>query len=163
MDLKFSFGGGSNDSHEHSGHTSEGAHGITLPFAGAATAGSKPPLGASSVLELSVSLADNELVCEGLSGDGVSYASASKPVQGEDPAALAAALRSVIARCGAELPDPLIDSISGVVLSLGGHEAGALEALGLTVSEGSTQLAAIDEALQARTGVRAGTPIRRRL
>ena len=61
---------------------------------------------------------------------------------------------------GVWLPEPLIDSVSGIALSLGGREAAALEALGLTVSLDAPVLAQVDETLQARTGLTAGTPIR---
>ena len=50
--------------------------------------------------------------------------------------------------------------MSAIALSLGGREAAALEALGLTVAAASPILAQVDGALQARTGVAAGTPIR---
>ena len=59
----------------------------------------------------------------------------------------------------AELPEPLLGSVTAVVLDLGGREAEALEGLGLTVSLASSQLSTVDEALQARTGLAAGTPI----
>ena len=144
MDLKFSFGASN-----------------PLPLS-AEGAGSASPGAASSVFELHVTLLDgSQLRCEGVSLDGVSYASAEKQVSSEeDPASLAATLRSVLARCGAELPEPLIDSVSGIALSLGGREAAALEALGLTVSLDAPVLAQVDETLQARTGLTAGTPIR---
>ena len=144
MELKFSFGASN-----------------PLPLS-AEGAGSASPGVGSSVLELHVTLLDgSQLRCEGVSLDGVSYASAEKQVSSEeDPASLAATLRSVLARCGAELPEPLIDSVSGIALSLGGREAAALEALGLTVSLDAPVLAQVDETLQARTGLTAGTPIR---
>ena len=144
MDLKFSFGASN-----------------PLPLS-AEGAGSASPGATSSVLELHVTLVDGaRLRCEGVSLDGVSYASAEKQTtSGEDPVALSAALRSVLARCGAELPEPLIDSVSAIALSLEGREAAALEALGLPVSPSASVLAQVDEALQARTGIAAGTPIR---
>lgn len=142
MDLKFSFG-----ESNPLPLSSEGA--------GSASAG-------SSVLELRVTRSEggDELVCSGLSADGVSYATATRSVSGDDPGALAAALRSVLARGGAELPEPLLGNVSAVVLDLGGAEAETLALLGLAVSEGSAQLSAVDAALQARTGISAGTPIR---
>ena len=162
MDLKFSFGASN-----------------PLPISGAGSL-SAPPT-PSSVLELRVSLSadggldaatddvsdatdgGSVLVCEALSGDGVSYARAMKRPAGDGPAALAAALRSALARCGAELPEPLLGSVTGVVLDLGGLEVAALEALGLRANAApampGSQLAAVDAALQARTGVAAGTPI----
>ena len=143
MDLKFSFGASN-----------------PLPLVSEG-AGSASPGAGSSALELHVRLLDRTLRCEGVSLDGVSYASAEKRLTDEeDPAALAAALRSVLARGGAELPEPLIDSVSAVALSLDGREASTIEALGLAVSAHSPVLAQIDESLQARTGIAAGTPIR---
>ena len=160
MDLKFSFGNSSkpsqsshDTSHDHAEHSAGAAGGIPLPFAGAS---SGTPLSSSSVLELRVSLGDGELVCEALSGDGVGYARAAI---GAEDRPLAAAVRSVLARAGAELPEPLRGSVTAVVLDLGGREAEALEGLGLTVSLASSQLSTVDEALQARTGLAAGTPI----
>jgi hypothetical protein len=141
MDLKFSFGASN-----------------PLPLS-AEGAGSASPGPGASVLELRVTLGDGELVCEGLSGDGVAYASARRAVSGDGPEALAAAVRSVLARGGAELPEPLIGSISNVAMSLDGHEIEVLYALGLTVAADSPILAQVDDALQARTGIAAGTPI----
>lgn len=144
MDLKFSFGASN-----------------PLPLS-AEGAGSASAVGGSSVLELHVTLVPEESLirCSGVSLDGVSYASATKQFSSENPAALAAAVRSVLARGGAELPEPLLGSVSGVALSLGGCEAEALRTLELAVSPGSPVLAQVDEALQARTGIAAGTPIR---
>ena len=144
MDLKFSFGASN-----------------PLPLS-AEGAGSASAGGASSVLELHVTLVPEEslICCSGVSLDGVSYASASKQFSDENLATLAAAVRSVLARGGAELPEPLLTSVSSVALSLGGREADVLEALKLAVSPSSPVLAQVDEALQARTGIAAGTPIR---
>lgn len=159
MDLKFTFAGASSDQHDHGGAPA----GIPLPFAGApsGSGGSGP---GSSVLELVVtrSADGSELVCEGLSGDGVVYASARRAVVGADTATLALALRSVLARGGAELPEPLLGSVSAVVLDLGGCERETLESLGLSVSPSGQMLAQVDEALQARTGITAGTPMQLR-
>lgn len=150
MSLKFSFGGSSPEPHDHA------SPGIPLPFAGAAS----QPVSTSSVLDFKVSLNGDEAVCEALSGDGASYARATKRIAESSTAGLAAAVRSVLARTGAELPEPLLGSVTGVVLDLGGAEASVLGELGLAVSPGAAQLAAIDAALQARTGLTAGTPIR---
>lgn len=146
MDLKFSFGASNPLPLANSG-------------AGAPGPGSGP---GSNVLELQVSLSVDKqaLLCEGLSGDGVSYAKAQKALAQHDPATLAAALRSVLARAGAELPEPLISSVTAVVLAIGGDEAEVLSDLGLAVTPGATQIATVDDALQARTGITAGTPIR---
>ena len=142
MDLKFSFGASNPLPLSNSGLGSTAAN--------------------SSVLELHVSLAadTSTMRCEGRSGDGVSYATAEKHVAQLDPATLAAALRSVLARAGAELPEPLIDSVSAIVLTLDGQEAAIVKDLGLAVAEGTAQLATVDATLQSRTGVAAGTPIR---
>lgn len=144
MDLKFTFGA---------------SNPLPLSTSGAGSASAPGP--GSSVLELRVTLLTDESLmrCEGLSGDGVAYASAEKSISDEDPASLAAALRSVVARCGAALPEPLIGSVGAIVLDLAGGEASALKALGLHVATGSTTLAQVDESLQARTGITAGTPI----
>lgn len=164
MDLKFTFGA---------------SNPLPLSAQGAGSASSPGP--GSSVLELRATLVTQESVvteesvlagtaqlaegsllrCEGVSADGVAYASAEKQVSGDDAASLAAALRSALARCGAELPEPLIGSVSAIALDLGGSEAEVLGELGLMVSPGSPILAQVDEALQSRTGITAGTPIRR--
>lgn len=154
MELKFTFSGASADRHDQ--HAHEGApSGIPLPFAGASGAA---PLSTSSVLEFLVSLTptDDEIICEALSGDGVQYARAQKPLAG---ASLSSAVRSVLARAGAELPERLIESVTAVKLALGGRETEVLTELGLTVSPATPVLAQVDAALQARTGIAAGTPI----
>lgn len=145
MDLKFSFGE---------------SNPLPISSQGAGSASLAP---GSSVLELHVTLVAGQsaMRCEGLSADGVAYASAEKQLSGEDPASLAAGLRSVLARGGAELPDPLLGSVSAIALSLSGRETEALGELGLTVAPaGSPILAQVDESLQARTGIAADTPIR---
>lgn len=152
MDLKFTFGEAPRDSHDHGG-TSQG---IPLPFAGAAP----PAISTSSTLDLRVTIEGDSpavAVCEALSGDGVSYARAEKVVASPATAEeLARAVRSVLARGGATLPEPLLTSITSVVLDLGGRETEALTALGIHAESGLT----VDDALQARTGITAGTPIR---
>ena len=147
MDLKFSFGGASPDQHDHDGAPS----GIPLPFAGAAT--SLTP--ASTVLEVRVTLAGEAVVAEALSGNGVSYARAARSTVDLSPASLAAAARSAIARAGAELGDRLVVTVSAVVLALGEHTGAVLQQLELDAAD-----PAVSEALQARTGISAGTPIR---
>ncbi len=146
MDLKFTFGA---------------SNPLPLSSTGAGSASSPGP--GSSVLELRVSLRpdDSLMRCEGVSADGVIYASAEKKISAEDPTGLAAALRSVVARCGAELPEPLIGSVSAIAVDLGGSEADALGELGLMVSPNAPILAQVNESFQARTGITAGTPIRR--
>ena len=147
MDLKFSFGGASPDQHDHGGAPS----GIPLPFAGAAT--SLTP--ASTVLEVRVTLAGEAVVAEALSGNGVTYARAARSTVDLSPAGLAAAARSAIARAGAELGDRLVGTVSAVVLALGEHTGAVLQQLELDAAD-----PAVSEALQARTGISAGTPIR---
>lgn len=169
MSLKFTFGGAPSD-HDHAGHDHDGApSGIPLPFAGASS--SAQPASSSAVLEIRVSReagAPGEteaMVAEAFSGDGVSYARAEKPLAATDAAALATAARSAIARVGATLPEPLIGAVTAVVLSLGAENAAVLAELGIAESDGSAATsgafaAVVDDALQARTGVTAGTPIR---
>lgn len=161
MDLKFTFGASSPLPLSSAGAGSASAHGSHGgPGAGLSDGHGGPKTG---MCELRVRLnADAEtLLCEGVSGDGVAYSSAEKKLAGTDLASLATALRSVIARGGAELPDPMLGSVSAITLQLGGREEAALNELGLMVSPGGAILAQIDEALQARTGITAGTPIRR--
>lgn len=145
MDLKFSFGAAN-----------------PLPFSTEGAGAASQPGAGAGVLELRVSMTTDgtEMVCEGVSGDGVSYARAHRAIAADDASSLAAALRSVLARGGAELPEPLLNSVSAVVLDLAGREAEVLAELGLTASTG-TQLCTVDEALQSRTGITAGTPVRR--
>lgn len=156
MSLKFTFGGATPAGADHHEHT-PATPGIPLPFAGAASRSTS----SSSELELRVTLDDTAAHCAGVSGDGVTYAQASRALTGSSPAAVAAAVRSVLARTGAELPEPLIESVTAVTLALGGAEAAALAELGLTVDAGADPLAVVDDALQARTGLTTGTPIRR--
>ena len=54
----------------------------------------------------------------------------------------------------------LIESVTGVVLSLGGIEREVLAELGLNIDADADPVARVDDALQARTGIAAGTPIR---
>lgn len=150
MDLKFTFGASN-----PLPLASEGAGSASLP------GGLGGPGAGMCELRVRLNTAERSLLCEGVSGDGVAYSSAEKKLAGEDIASLASALRSVIARGGAELPEPMLGSVSAISLQLDGREAEALTELGLMVSPGGAILAQIDEALQARTGITAGTPIRR--
>ncbi len=159
MDLKFSFGGASAGSHDHADHSDHAGQaaggapsGIPLPFAGASQLAST-----SSVLELHVRLAGEEIVAEALSGDGVTYGRAAKPLVDRGPAPVAAAARSVLARVGAELGDPLIASVTTVVLELGDPVFAEQVLAALAPAAGVTT---VDASLQARTGVAEGTPIR---
>lgn len=170
MSLKFTFGGSSPDHHDH-GHDGE-TPGIPLPFDVTAKA---PVAGTSSVLELQVRQTATAVECTAVSGDGVTYARAEKALAAADtgaadgsatdasPAAsveaVAAAVRSAIARAGAELPEPLIDAVTAVVVDLDGG-ADVLRALGLEVGEQADPPTQTSEALRARTGIAAGTPVR---
>lgn len=159
MDLKFTFGDAS-----------------PLPLTDV-NAGSPGPGQGSSRLELHVSLAEahdgeRSIVCVGRSGDGVEYARSEKPLAGTEPGALAAAIRSVLARAGAELPEPLLGSVTAIAIDLTApgssvderspQDAALIDALGLSagVQAGTGTAFAVNEPLQARTGVAAGTPIR---
>jgi len=148
MDLKFSFGGASPAS-------DDAPSGIPLPF-------STAPTSTSSVLELHLSRVADEsgsdlISCEAVSGDGVSYARAERSSAG---IGLSAAVRSALARVGPELPEALLGSVTAIVASLDGDEAEVFSELGLTVDPAAKPPALVTEALQARTGVAAGTPIR---
>lgn len=152
MDLKFTFGASNASSHDHhDDHDDDHDHSHTPPFVASN----------ASVLELRVTRENDEIICNALSGDGVSYAKTSRTLSGEDQPALATAIRSTLARCGAELVEPLIESVTAIVLSLGGEEAGAIAALGLSPRQPDEhgQVAEVDDALQARTGITSGTPI----
>ena len=147
MDLKFSFGGASPDHNDHG----DAPSGIPLPFAGATST----PSSASSVLEMRVSRAEGAVIAEALSGDGVSYARATRSTTDTSPAGIAAAARSAIARAGAELGDPLLNSVSAIVLALDEASSAVLNELDLDPAS-----AQVNESLQARTGIAVGTPIR---
>lgn len=160
MDLKFSFGGASPDRHDHGAAPS----GIPLPFAGAAST----PVSTSHVLELRATLSNPDshaptVIANALSGDGVSYARAEKLVTERTPAGIATATRSALARAAAELGDPLVQSVTAVVLQLGEHRTTAFHELGLASAArpGAAECEGVmTEVLQARTGVTAGTIVR---
>lgn len=155
MSLKFTFGGGASNQHDHGSESP----GIPLPF----NVTPATSLSSSSVLELHVTRVGDALVCEGVSGDGVTYGRSQKSLVDGELSTLAATLRSVLARTGAELPEPLITSVTAVVLkSIGGDtdDAAVLRALDLEVDESADQPSTVSEALQARTGLNMGTPIR---
>lgn len=149
MDLKFTFGGASPDHRDHGGAPS----GIPLPFSAA-------PASTSGVLEVHVRGTGRTIVAEALSGDGVVYCEAEVAAGDEDPAALARAARSALSRAVAALEGPLADSVSAVVVDLGGAEVAVLRELGLAVDAAQDPPAHVDEALQRRVGVASGTPIR---
>lgn len=157
MDLKFSFGGASPD-HGHG----DAPSGIPLPF-------SVAPVSTSSVLEVQVRLTDAEVIAEAVSGDGVTYGRAEIAAAGRDPLALARAVRSVTARVVAELDGPLSEAVTGLVLTLEGHEVAVIEALEfpLTPVEAGEDrdqnarpaVAVTSEPFQRRTGIASGTPV----
>ncbi|MBL3687593.1 hypothetical protein D3248_11600 [Leucobacter zeae] len=148
MDLKFSFGGASPDHHDHGGAPS----GIPLPF-------STAPATRSSVLEVVVRRsgdAPGAVVAEAISGDGVTYARAEVAApETRDPQALARSVRSALSRAVAELEGPLAESVTAIALDLDDSSADVLAALGIDPAA-----PAVDDALQRRIGVSAGTAIR---
>jgi hypothetical protein len=61
------------------------------------------------------------------------------------------------------LPEPLLGSVTGITLALDGAEAAVLAELHLALTQSldpAAPISAVDDALQARTGIAAGTPIR---
>ena len=161
MSLKFTFGGSPADQHSHGDQHDHGAAtpGIPLPF----DVTPATSLSSSSVLELRVTRRDDLIVCEGVSGDGVTYGRAQKAVSDDLVSTTAAAVRSVLARAGAELPEPLISSVTAVIIDgVGGdsEDVAVLRALDLEVDIVADPPTTVSEALQARTGLSAGTPIR---
>ena len=88
-----------------------------------------------------------------VSGDGVNYGSAEKPL-GANPAS---AYRSVIARVIAEVGEPLSGSISALKLSISAYHAlaSAEEFQGGAFAPDGT----VSQALQLRTGLSAGTRV----
>ncbi|MFA5606180.1 MAG: hypothetical protein WDA07_03170 [Leucobacter sp.] len=165
MDLKFTFGGASPDHHDHG----DAPSGIPLPFS------TVPSGSSSSVLEARVRLVPGALVAEAVTGDGVVYASGEAPLAGSAPGPLSAtpaatqpvvgsglgrAVRSALSRAVAGLEGPLAESVSAIVLDLGGAEVTALQELGVDVDLSGDPVASVDETLQRRIGVSAGTPVR---
>ncbi len=147
MSLKFTFGGASSDHHDHGGAPS----GVpTLPLAPAPAAGGD--------LTFVLTLDGAQVSGEARSGSGVAYATVSKPLPGPGAAAAASAIRSVLSRLEAELVEPLRTTAAAIDLVLApgaGTGAAVLAELGVDPAD-----PAVDEALQARTGLPAGTPIR---
>ncbi|WP_336661000.1 hypothetical protein [Leucobacter sp. USHLN153] len=151
MDLKFSFGGASPD--HHHGDDGGAPSGIPLPFTTVASGST------STVLEAQVRREGDLVIGEVVTGDGVTYARAEVPLAQTDApsnAALAKSTRSALARSVAALEGPLAESVTAVVVSLGDVSREVVKALGITDLEAS----AVSDALQARIGVAAGTPIR---
>ncbi len=149
MDLKFSFGGASPDHHHDDGGAPSG---IPLPFT------TVTPGSTSADLEAAVRRDGALVVGEVVTGDGVTYARAEVPLHGEqqDPAVLGKAARSALARAVATLEGPLAESVRTVVFSLGADSRSAVQWLGIA----DLAAPAVDEALQRRIGIAAGTPIR---
>lgn len=149
MSLKFTFGGSNPDTHDHS-DTPSGA--TSLPLTSLQAPGSGP-------LEFMLALDSAQVSGEARSGSGVAYATASKPVTEQDAAVFAGAIRSVLSRLEAELVEPLRGTATAIEIAIapatGLNAAGLLSELGV---DATTR--AVGEALQARTGVSAGTPIR---
>ena len=175
MDLKFTFGGASPDQHDHGGAPS----GIPLPFAGAAST----PVSTSSELDVFVRLVTSSegatAIAEVVTGDGVTYTRSEvelsrprtvggqlpraedAPIDAADTAALARAVRSAISRAVAGLEGPLAQSITAVKLDVPGAAAVVAE-IGADPAPISDPraLGAVGDALQARLGITAGTPLR---
>ncbi|MEV8339675.1 hypothetical protein [Leucobacter sp. NPDC077196] len=149
MDLKFSFGGASPDHHHDDGGAPSG---IPLPFTTVA------PGSTSGELVASVRCDGALVVGEVVTGDGVTYARAEVPLRDEHPdaVALGKAVRSALARAVATLEGPLAESVRTVVLALGGDSRAVVQSLGIA----DLDAPAVDEALQRRIGIAAGTPIR---
>lgn len=151
MDLKFTFNGGQQQQHSHDSEAA--APGMSLPF-------SVAPTSTSSVLELRVRRTEGTVIAEALSGDGVNYSGAEVRPKGDDAAALALAARSALARSVAGLEGPLAESVTAVVLDLGGASAGVLTELVAENHAVADPDSVITESLQRRIGIAAGTPIR---
>lgn len=153
MDLKFTFNGPSGDDEHDHGTPSSGVKPLNLT-----------PTNSSTALELHARLANSSsLIAEVRSVDGVVYSSSTVEVIDQDPATLAGALRSAAARAGAGLEAHLLDSISVMVIDLGGGEETALGALGIATVEfadAGAAIAVVTDELQRRTGIASGTPIR---
>lgn len=150
MDLKFTFGGGA------SPEKGDAPSSVSLPVRAAAPAG-------DGRLTARVRRSGDALVAEIVTVDGVVYTTAEVPAgaaadDAADPAALARPLRSVLARAVAALEGPVAESVAEVAIDLGGGEAAALAGLGIEAD--ATGALAVDEALQRRVGITAGSPIR---
>ncbi|GAB2555450.1 hypothetical protein [Leucobacter ruminantium] len=154
MDLKFSFGGASPDHGHEARGRGDAPSGIPLPFS------TVPPRSTSGVLEVRVRRSADGVTASAVTGDGVVYCDAEAPVRGEGSAALARAVRSAASRAVAALEGPLADSVTGLVLGLDGEESAVLDEFGIVADADAEQAAAVDEGLQRRIGVAAGTPIR---
>ena len=168
MDLKFTFGGASPDHHDHGGAPSA----VPLPF-------STSPGSSSSILEVRARLegaagdsseapvaSDNpgapeapgaRVIADAMSGDGVAYSTAEVALTGRETADVARALRSALSRAVAGLEGPLVDSITALVVDLGGAELEALAELGVDTE---LPVLVVPAALQQRIGVAENTPIR---
>ncbi|GAA1327704.1 hypothetical protein ACFSWE_11855 [Leucobacter albus] len=175
MDLKFTFGGASPDQHGHG----DAPSGIPLPFAGAASG----PVSTSNELDVFVRLVTSPegatAIAEVVTGDGVTYTrsevelarartvggslpvDSGEPIEANDIEALTRAVRSAISRAVAALEGPLASAITSIEVDVPGAAA-VVAALGAgpgPVSEPRTA-GVVTEALQARLGITAGTPLR---
>lgn len=155
MELKFTFGGSADHSHSDE-QAVRATPGAQLPIVGGAAPQSGSP-------EMRVTLEGSEVRCA-VVGAGTEYASASVAARELTPTAIASAVRSALARAHAELPDSMRGTVSAVSLELGDDSPRVLAELGATAElasgggDGGEVL--VDEALQARTGLVSGTPIR---
>lgn len=148
MSLKFSFGGAPGGaSADHHDHHDAPSGATSLPLT---------PAPAGGPLTFALSLEPARVTGEARSG-GVAYATAAKPVNGEDPAAVAVAIRSVLSRLEAELVEPMRGTAAAVELTADP----ALDLAAVLAGLGAEPSApAVGDALQSRTGLAAGTPIR---
>ena len=148
--MKFTFGGASPDHHDHG----DAPSGIPLPF-------TTKSLGSSSgVLELRARLVPGTVIAEALSGDGVAYATAEVALRDEGSAGLARTVRSALSRAVAGLEGPMADSISALILDLGGEEQAVLAEFDIDSDASASPVAVINDALRMRIGAPSGTPIR---
>ncbi|QIM18244.1 hypothetical protein G7066_05505 [Leucobacter coleopterorum] len=111
------------------------------------------------MLEIQVRCTESAVFAEALSGDGVTYGRAEVEESARDPRALARAVQSAVARVVAELEGPLADSVTAIVLQLGGAEQHVADALGFEAAQDHA-LALTTEAFQRRTGIASGRPVR---
>ena len=111
---------------------------------------------ASSSLDIVLRRSDAKLVAEAISGDGVTYARAEVDTDTDAaPETLAKAARSAVSRAVAELEGPMSDSVTAIVVDLGTDSVALITALGINLAD-----PVVDAALQRRSGIAMGTPVR---
>ncbi|KIP53142.1 hypothetical protein [Leucobacter komagatae] len=169
MDLKFSFGGASPDQHDHGGAPS----GIPLPFAGVASSATSTSSELGIFVRLVTSPEGATAIAEVITGDGVTYTrsevtlkraqgvggplpiDSGEPIDPADTDAVMRAVRSAISRAVAALEGPLASAVTSIELDVPNADS-IIELLGVPAS------GTVDDALQARWGVSAGTPVHAR-